>query len=59
MESVANRRPAFNGKLRVQALCGGMGGREGGKRGLPGGARDAKLGWPLGSMDGRGNAGGE
>ena len=58
VESVANRRAAFNGKLREEALCGGMGGREGGKGGIPGRARDATLGWPLGSMDGRGNAGG-
>ena len=56
MESVANWRAANNGKLSAVRGNGGGGKVVRGKlqvqREMP------TLGWPLGSMDGQGNAGG-
>ena len=58
MESVANWRAAFNGKLGLQTLCGEWGDGKVARGDCRVEPEMQKLGWPLGSMDGRGNAGG-
>ena len=56
MESVANWRAAFNGKLSAVRGNGGGGKVVRGKLRVE--PEMPTLGWPLGSMDGQGSAGG-